>query len=201
MWRGAFTGPPKSVAKRNHISREWIVDLFHRTSGDGAIDVGFTGIPGDKKTHPMYEDVRKCAAPRMSLEDQLQNKYILSIEGNDVSTGLKWMMLSNSVVVMPQPSIESWFCESFLEPFVHYVPVKADLSDTEEVIEWCRDNDKTCAEIAQNGKNFAVNFTDPEKEIQLFEQVVKWYCTDRRIRDAVEHSIDILLTVYRDMDR
>ncbi len=33
-----------------------------------------------------------------SMADQLKFKYFLSLEGNDVATGLKWMLLSNSVV-------------------------------------------------------------------------------------------------------
>ena len=39
--------------------------------------------------------------PAISERRLLQYKYLLSLEGNDVATGLKWMMLSDSVVFMP----------------------------------------------------------------------------------------------------
>jgi len=37
-------------------------------------------------------------------------------------------------------------------PWVHYVPVKQDLSDLLSNIKWLRDNDDKAYEIAQNGK-------------------------------------------------
>jgi hypothetical protein len=33
------------------------------------------------------------------------------------------------------------------------VPVKSDLSDLEEKIKWCRENDDKCKEIAKNAKD------------------------------------------------
>jgi len=43
-------------------------------------------------------------------------KYILSIEGNDVASGLKWQLYSNSVVFMRKPKIVSWAMEDKLIP-------------------------------------------------------------------------------------
>lgn len=37
-----------------------------------------------------------------------------------------------------------------LEPYVDHVPVKADLSDLEDQIQWCRANDDKCRQIAAN---------------------------------------------------
>lgn len=37
-----------------------------------------------------------------------------------------------------------------LEPYVDHVPVKADLSDLEDRIAWCRENDEKCRQIASN---------------------------------------------------
>jgi hypothetical protein len=39
-----------------------------------------------------------------------------------------------------------------LRPYVDHVPVKADFSDLREKIEWCRENDDKCREIAENAK-------------------------------------------------
>lgn len=41
-----------------------------------------------------------------------------------------------------------------LQPYVDHVPVKADLSDLEEKIRWCRQNDDKCREIAKNALDF-----------------------------------------------
>jgi len=37
--------------------------------------------------------------------------------GNDVASGLKWMLASNSVVFMPPPRVETWAMESLLQVF------------------------------------------------------------------------------------
>ena len=46
---------------------------------------------------------------------------------NDVASGLKWMLNSDPVVFMPRPTHETWAMEGLLRPYVHYVPVEADL--------------------------------------------------------------------------
>ena len=42
-----------------------------------------------------------------------------------------------------------WFSDLLVE-YVHYVPVKSDLSDIIDIINWCIKNDKKCKEIAKN---------------------------------------------------
>lgn len=72
----------------------------------------------------------------MDMKAQLQHKYIISIEGNDVSSGLKWMLFSNSVVFVPPFTMSSWAMEDILQPFVHYIPIKRDMSNVEAMVQW-----------------------------------------------------------------
>ena len=51
-------------------------------------------------------------------------------------------MLSNSVLLMTKPFIESWRVESKMKPYKHYVPLKKDFSDLDEIMNWCLKNDK-----------------------------------------------------------
>lgn len=46
-----------------------------------------------------------------------------------------------------------WYFD-LLKEYHDHVPVEADLSDLEEKIRWCRDNDEKCREIAQHAKEF-----------------------------------------------
>jgi hypothetical protein len=55
---------------------------------------------------------------KVDLEILLQHKGIIMIEGNDVASGLKWALLSQSVVLMPPPKHTSWAMEELLEPWV-----------------------------------------------------------------------------------
>ena len=106
------------------------------------------------------------------MREQLQSKFLLSLEGNDVATGLKWMLYSNSAVVMPRPTCETWACEGELMPFKHYIPVKYDLSDIEEVFDWCLTNLDAAEEIANNGRRFIENFLDEPLETEILRQVI-----------------------------
>ena len=46
-----------------------------------------------------------------------------------------------------------WFFPMIKE-YVHYVPVKADLSDLKQQIDWCREHDDECRKIAENSFEF-----------------------------------------------
>eukprot|EP00585_Thalassiosira_rotula_P025613 CAMPEP_0196250414 /NCGR_PEP_ID=MMETSP0913-20130531/45163_1 /TAXON_ID=49265 /ORGANISM="Thalassiosira rotula, Strain GSO102" /LENGTH=127 /DNA_ID=CAMNT_0041536345 /DNA_START=121 /DNA_END=504 /DNA_ORIENTATION=+ len=88
------------------------------------------------------------------MEDQLKFKYILMLEGNDVATGLKWQLTSNSVVFMARPNTVSFLMEDLLVPFVHYVPLKDDYSDLIDMVHWARANDEKCKWIANQATLF-----------------------------------------------
>jgi hypothetical protein len=48
-----------------------------------------------------------------------------------------------------------WYYSN-LKPWTHYVPVKANLSDLHEQIDWCRTNTEECKRIAAMGQAFAM---------------------------------------------
>ena len=52
--------------------------------------------------------------PATYYKEQLKCRYLLAVEGNDVASGLKWMLASNSVVLMAPPRRETWLAESRL---------------------------------------------------------------------------------------
>jgi hypothetical protein len=54
----------------------------------------------------------------VNMKSLLEYKGIIMIEGNDVASGLKWALFSQSVVLMPPPNHTSWAMEELLEPWV-----------------------------------------------------------------------------------
>ena len=86
-----------------------------------------------------------------TMQQMLQYKAIIILEGNDVASGLKWALLSNSVVLMQSPMFTSWAMEEMLEPWVHYIPLNRDLSDVEENMQWVLDNEEQAQRIAERG--------------------------------------------------
>lgn len=150
IWRGGVTNLNSKPSVKTPIDspRTHVVSKYynHNTSD---VDIAFS--EGSTKSIPLkYRSVEmKVRGTHTTVIDQLKFKYILSLEGNDVATGLKWQLASNSVVFMSQPKAVSFLMEDKLVPFVHYVPLNEDYSNIMEMLEWARLNDEKCKWIAE----------------------------------------------------
>ena len=152
VWRGACTGyDPVGTTSTGRARLMFVAK--HKHNMKNGIDVAF-----DKRC-PFKEkgeiNINTSFYRRnLSMDMLLKYKYILSLEGNDVSTGLKWMLASNSVVFMPPPTALSFAMESKLVPYVHYVPVKRDGSDLLSQLEWAKKNDEKCKWISEQATSY-----------------------------------------------
>ncbi len=154
VWRGKIrkTQPQRVVFFKKH---------FHNPLCD----------LGDLKGQYEKEWVRN----KMTFEEQLQFKFILSIEGNDVATNLKWVMSSNSIAVMPKPKFETWFMEGKLIPDIHYICIKDDFSDLDEKLEFYSKNTDKAKEIIKNAHNYVEQFKYEKREDLISILVLKKY--------------------------
>jgi hypothetical protein len=91
----------------------------------------------------------ELVTPKTSIKYQMEFKGLIMLEGNDVASGLKWALLSQSVVLMSKPKHTSWAMEERLEPWVHYVPLNDMATDVEEKVQWIIDHDEEAQRIAQ----------------------------------------------------
>lgn len=132
-------------------------------------DIGHVGVPRDGFQ----------PKSRMSPQDQMRYRYIISVEGNDVATNTQWIMASNSICLMPTPRYETWFMEGRLQPFVHYVPLSDDLSDLDARIAWCEENPDAAKEIVANAQEYVSRFYDHRRETLISLLVLQKYfeCT------------------------
>lgn len=112
---------------------------------------------------------------RMTIGEQLQYKFILSLEGNDVASNLKWIMSSNSLAVMRRPRFETWFMEGQLIPDYHYVLIKDDYSDLEEKLNYYIDNPDKAEQIIQNANTYVKVFQNKKQEDIISLLVLKKY--------------------------
>lgn len=99
------------------------------------------------------------ARPQMSINEQLKYKFVLSLEGNDVATNLKWIMSSNSVCIMPRPKYETWFKEGTLIPNHHYIEIRDDFADIEDVFARYLYDKSACEQITSNANLFVKPYT------------------------------------------
>ena len=110
-----------------------------------------------------------------SIKELLKNKFLISLEGNDVATGLKWMLASNSVVFMPIPTMESWVLESQLKPWVHYVPLLFDGSDLLEKVSHGIANPDQMMNIVKNAKSYIKKFLNFYNQEDKAVDELKYY--------------------------
>lgn len=138
---------------------------------DGATTLSNGSIFADEKMAPSTGN----AAPRISLYQHLDYRFIMALEGNDVASNLRWIMSSNSLAVMPRPTCESWFMETRLEPGVHYVEVKDDFSDLEAQMDYYSAHPKEAAEMACNANRYVDQFRDLRRERYIALLVMQKY--------------------------
>eukprot|EP00611_Tribonema_gayanum_P020467 TRINITY_DN3738_c0_g4_i2.p1 TRINITY_DN3738_c0_g4~~TRINITY_DN3738_c0_g4_i2.p1 ORF type:complete len:731 (-),score=261.28 TRINITY_DN3738_c0_g4_i2:127-2268(-) len=166
FFRGTATGGGVTVEtnqrlKSASLSHEWKSDPRYNGSDGTApyLDSAITGWnKRDKKIH---------SEPMMYLKDsdfpfaggkenftpiyeQSKYKYLIYIEGHCAACRYGFMMRLGSVILKAESSCVAdlmWYFP-LLQPMVDHVPVKADLSDLAEKIEWCRTHDEECKAIA-----------------------------------------------------
>lgn len=92
----------------------------------------------------------------ISYQELFTYKYQILIHGNAASYGRSgWRFFSNSLVFKPESPWTQWYYEELL-PYVHYIPVEANLEDLVEKILWAKENDSLAKEIAANAREFAL---------------------------------------------
>jgi len=114
---------------------------------------------------------------KISIEEHLKYKFILCLEGIDVSSNLKWVMSSNSIAVMTKPQFETWFMEGRLIPDYHYIKIKDDYSDLEERLTYFINNTEKCLSIIQNANAYVEQFKNSRREKLISLMVLKKYFT------------------------
>jgi Glycosyl transferase family 90 len=124
----------------------------------------------------------------MPMEQLLEYKALIMLDGNDLLSGLKWAVFSNSIILMPEPLLSSWSMEEMLVPWVHYIPITVmnddngnSVMDTEEKMQWIIDNDEKLQEIAKAGKLWIADLVlHPDArtdKVKIADEIAQRYVT------------------------
>ncbi len=103
-------------------------------------------------------------SPKLTVNQHLTYRYIMCLEGNDVASNLKWVMSSNSIAVMPQPTCETWFMEGTLVPDYHYIQIKPDFSDLEQQLDYYNTHTEEALQILIHQHQYISQFQNQERE-------------------------------------
>ena len=142
-------------------------DVFmNRWYGHPMVDAASTNR---SEQHPEWQ------REKLTIGDHLDFKFIMSLEGNDVASNLKWIMSSNSIAVTPCLTQETWFMEGTLIPNYHYIEVKPDFSDLEERLTYYIEHPDEAEAIIQHAHDYISQFRDEKREKQISVLVLKKY--------------------------
>lgn len=169
MWRGGptgigepFTDPmdPGSPALRQRV-RLCLMLRDRPRSGPDAVDVRFArGRAVGPDLGARYE-AAGILADFMPARTWCRRRFAIDIDGNANAFSNLFIRLLYGCCVIRVASpfgFRQWYHDR-LEAGRHYVPVAADLSDLDEVIEWCRRHPADCREIARAGQRVVMDMT------------------------------------------
>ena len=108
---------------------------------------------------------------KLTPEEQSNYKYIVNIDGNVSAFRLSLELNMGCVILIVDSEWEMWF-KKMLKPWVHYVPIRADLKDIYKQIKWCKNNDEKCKEIVKNAQDFYDNFLQKDGIFDYMQKIL-----------------------------
>jgi hypothetical protein len=164
LWRGVTTGffdcNGQRIQRWQDLPR--IQLCFVSQKNKRLIDAGITEIVQLEEKN-LEETFRRLDLHRnhMNISHFHEYKFHIDIDGNSSSwPGLFTKLCSGSVVlkVTSPCGFRQWYYDRLI-PWHNFIPIKKDLSDLIEILEWLNQHDKVAQTIANNGKFLAESMT------------------------------------------
>lgn len=164
FWRGSSSGikrywPPAAPDDVNWLPRLELCALANSPSLADLCDVGITALVQiDPASLPI---VARTAASLVRSPVEKTTfagfKVVIDIDGNaNAWSGLFTSLLTGACVIKVESEhgFRQWYYD-MLEPWVHYVPVRSDLSNFGTVVRALLQDDATARRIGDAGRHFA----------------------------------------------
>ena len=107
----------------------------------------------------------------LSPEQQSQYKYIINIDGHVSAFRISLELNMGSTLLLVDSPWKMWFSK-FLIPYVHYVPVNADLSNLIDQVKWCQTHDNECETIANNARQFYIKYLSKNAILDYLQKIL-----------------------------
>ncbi|XP_044298410.1 protein O-glucosyltransferase 1 isoform X2 [Varanus komodoensis] len=118
----------------------------------------------------------KPPAKEIPLVDHCKYKYLFNFRGVAASFRFKHLFLCGSLVFHVGEDWQEFFYPQ-LKPWVHYIPIKSDLSDVRELLAFVRENDDIAQEIAERGRQFIMDHLRMEDISCYWHRLLTEYST------------------------
>ncbi len=143
------------------------------------LNARWTGIaqPMDAELWRYLVEVNLTAAYESFGEQDLP-KYVIDIMGHSDADQKYWQFLSGSTVLLHENPWTSWLVGSLFKPFEHFVPVRFDLSNLAERLEWLRTHDDEAQRIKGAAHRLASRYLTYDGILLYVRRLVERYAAD-----------------------
>lgn len=161
FWRGATSGALFSAANFLELPRAKLVSLSLHSPNE--VDARFTFVAQCTDPQNLGQTYPEFFSKGIQIKKHLQYKYQLLLDGNSCAYGRAyWQLFSECPIFKQESPYVQWYYGN-LKPFEHYIPLRQDISDLIEKIQWAKTHDREVQQIAQNAYKFAqdhLNYVD-----------------------------------------
>lgn len=167
IWRGS--GAQEKITCENMNRKNRVILCRLGQEHPDMIDAGFTFC--------ISSCIEEYGKEFVSFEEIFSHRYQIWLDGNAASySNSGWRLYTGSTVLKPDSPYTQWYYGD-LQPWVHYVPVKEDLSDLIDTIRFLRENEKLAAQIAENGLQFAREHITNERNLLYLHDLLWAYAS------------------------
>ena len=153
VWRGATTGGIFTTDNFLEFPRSQMITMSLKHPK--LINARYTSLVQCNDCDVLKRKYTGYFGESFPIRDHLRYKYQLLVDGNSCAYGRAyWQLFSQCVVFKQESPAVQWYYRC-LQPYVHYVPVKKDLSDLPEAVLWAINHDKECLDISTQAYDFA----------------------------------------------
>jgi hypothetical protein len=148
FWRGRSTGYKLDEDNWRENLRVRLCLISGQIKDSGLLDAYFSELVQCREENQQRIFDAGIVKEKIPFQEFIAYKYLIEIDGN----GCAWRsfmqkMYSNCVTLKVESDNIQWFYWRVL-PWVHYIPVRSDLSDLLEKIHWARVHDEECQQIS-----------------------------------------------------
>jgi hypothetical protein len=179
FWRGSTTSGFFQKDNWDLFSRGKLVlfSLLHPEE----MDARFTSVVQCTPDVPGLMRARGMIGKMVKKDAHLDYKYLIDVDGNSCTyERCFWVLLSNSLVLKQVTPNIQWYYGG-LVPYVHYLPLKEDLSDLFEKINWAKEHDADARAMAERSTEFIKENLSTESIFQYMALLLTEYAKLQKI--------------------
>jgi hypothetical protein len=157
------TSPPQDgrlfwIGADNHYSRVLLVKLAK--VHPGYLDASMM----EWEASPGVVRQKVYSGRYVTIPDHRRYKYLIDCPGTGYSARLRWLLATGRpVFIVERGPVEWWHLR--LRAWVHYIPVRSDLSDLMDGLRRLEEDPHLYQAISENAKSFVANNLLPGREI------------------------------------